>query len=725
MPTIAEALSLAFQHHQAGRLPEAETLYRQILQVQPDHPDALHLLGVIAHQVGQHDLAVRYISQAIASDRPRAEFHNNIGEAYRAQGKLEEAVGHYRQALALNPAYAEAYNNLGTVLREQGKLEDAAAHYRQALALKPGYTEACNNLGNALKEQGELEEAVAYYKQALALSPAFAEAYNNLGSALKEQGKLGEAVVQYKRALTLKPIFAEAYNNLGAVFLEQGQLEEAVAHYQQALALKPGYAEASYNLGNLWREQGKLEEAVGHYRRALALKPGHTEAYNNLGITLQEQGKLAEAIDCFRQALKIAPECVGAHSNLLLCMNYHPAYDSATIFEHHRQWNDQHARNLAPQSMPCFIGHKTARQLRIGYVSADFKRHPVGAFLEAVLSCHDKSQFRIYCYSGVVKADDVTLRIQAQADEWRNIAAICDEDVARSIRNDAIDILVDLSGHTAGNRLLVFARKPAPVQAAWIGYINTTGLDTMDYLIADNYVSPPDRAQQFTEELVRLPQNYLCVCPPQDAPPVLHCPALAKGYITFGCFNNLSKVNADAIGLWSKILGAAPNSRLILKNKSFNDTKTRETYRKLFMKSEITPGRVDLLGSSPHAELLAHYGQVDIALDTFPYTGGLTTLEALWMGVPVVTLAGTQFVSRVGMSLLSNVGLPELIAQSPEHYVELALQLSQDSDRRAGLRESLRARMAASPLCDAATFTRNLERAYRAMWRTWRGQAGK
>jgi predicted O-linked N-acetylglucosamine transferase (SPINDLY family) len=655
MPTISEAFNIALQHHRAGRLQEAEAIYRQILQVQPDHPDTLHLLGVSAHQAGRHDVAVAYISKAIGLNPKIAEFHLNIGEAYRAQGRLAEAVASYRQALALKPVFPEACNSLGIALRAQGHVGEAVAAYRQALALKPAFAEAYNNLGIALQVQGRLEEAAASYRQALALKPAYAEAYNNLGAALQAQGLLTEAVAAYRQALALKPAYAEAYNNLGAALQAQGELEEAVAMFRQALALKPDYADA--------------------------------------------------------------------HSNQLLCLHYRPASDPATMFAHFRAWHEQHARKLAVQMAPRGNRREPDRPLRIGYVSADFKRHPVGYFIEPVLSAHDKAQVRVYCYSMVRQADEVTVRLQAHADVWRNIVGMSDEAVAGLIRGDEIDILVDLAGHTAGNRLLVFARKPAPVQVTWIGFCTTTGLETMDYLLTDGFYAPPEGQRMFTEQLVRLPANHLCFRPPAYAPPVAPCPAARRGYPTFGCFNNLAKVNAAVVAGWAQILQRVPGARLLLKTHALTDRATRERYHKRFQAHGIVPERVDLVGPSPHAELLAQYGQIDVALDPFPYCGGWSTCEALWMGVPVVTLAGPSFLSCVGAGLLSSVGLPELIAQSVEQYVECAVELGRDVARLARLREGLRARLAASPLCDAVAFTRGLERAYRMMWRTWCGGA--
>jgi predicted O-linked N-acetylglucosamine transferase (SPINDLY family) len=685
MAQVAEILAIARQHHQAGRLREAEAIYRQVLQVQPAHPDALHLLGVIAHQAGQHTTAVSYISQAIAHNPGAAEYHNNIGEAYRAQGKLEEAIVAYRQALARRPNYPKVYGNLG----------------------------------NAYRAQGKLEEAIVAYRQALALQPDFAEAYNNLGATLATQGRLTDATAAYRQALAIRPDFPEAENNLGIALGGQGKLDEAIGCFQRALALKPEYSAAYYNLGNALREAGALEKAAAAYRKALALQSDYPEAGNNLGNVLKDQGRLDEAIACFRQALVLSPDFSDAGTNLLLCLNYHPQYDPETVFKQHTLWHEAHAKRFAPKRLPHLNSRDPERPLRIGYVSADFKRHPVGYLAEPVLAAHSKSEFRVSCYSTGTTVDNVTARIQARADAWRAICGVSDDDLARLIRADGIDILVDLSGHTAGNRLLVFARKPAPVQITWIGYVNTTGLQAMDYLITDRFISPPDVPQLFTERPIRLPGCFVCFRPPEDAPPVAPCPLLSRGYPTFGCFNNISKVNKEVVGVWSEILHRVPQGRLVLKSKALSDPGTREYYRGLFLERKLEPDRVDLLGSSPYAEYLASYGQIDVALDPFPFSGCMTTCEALWMGVPVVTLGGATFASRMGVSLLSNSEMADCIAASPQEYVELATRLGQDFDQLSRLRAALRERVRASALCDATALARGLEQAYRTVWRQW------
>ena len=409
----------------------------------------------------------------------------------------------------------------------------------------------------------------------------------------------------------------------------------------------------------------------------------------------------------------------GVCSNLLVCMNYLPDADPAPLYTEHLSYA---ARYAAPLSDEIGVHQNTRepeRRLRIGYVSADLRRHPTGYFLESVLAAHDPGQVEISCYSDTSTGDEITARLKASCSHWHDCAGLDDATLASRIRDDGIDILVDLSGHTAGNRLLVFARKPAPVQVAWLGYFNTTGLDSIDYGLWDSITVPAGSERWFSEKVVRLPHSRFCYTPPEYAPAVAPPPLLEKGYVTYGCFNNLAKLTPEVITLWAGLLQRVPGAHLILKWGSFKDTGVQRRYREMFQQHGIDPARIDLRGASPHGEMLAEYGDMDIALDPFPFSGGLTSCEALWMGVPVVTLAGELPVSRQTMGFLTLVGLSDLAATDLEQYLAIASELGRDTARLQNLRLSLRHTMQASPLCDAVTFTRNLEAAYRSMWRTW------
>jgi predicted O-linked N-acetylglucosamine transferase (SPINDLY family) len=784
MATISEALAIAIQHHQAGRLQVAEQIYRRILQVEPDQVDALHLLGVIAHQMGKHEVAVNYIRRAVGLSRGVAVLHNslgnvlkdqgkldeavvcycqalelkpdyaeansNLGVAFKDQGKLDEAVACYRRAMELNPDCAETHNNLGVALQDQGKLEEAIACYRRAVELKPGYAEAhCNlgnvlkergkldevvacyrrvlelkpdyaevhnNLGNALKDQGKLDDAVACYCRALALRPGYAEAHNNLGNTLKGQGKPDEAVACYRRALELEPDFAEAHNNLGAALKDEGKMDDAVACWQRALELKPHYAEAHYNLGGAFQGQGKPYEAVTCYRRALELKPGFAEAHCNLGNALKDQGELDEAVACYRRALALKPAYAMAHSNLLFALQYCAGVTAASLAEAHAEYDRRHAEPLRGTIERHANTRDRRGRLRLGFISPDLGRHPVGFFLVRVLENLRQDRQQTICYSDRFAKDDLTNRLQAAANHWRDVIGMNDERLAEQIRADRINILFDLAGHTAHNRLLVFARKPAPIQVTWAGYVGTTGLKEMDYLLADRYEVPEGTEHYYREQVLRMPEGYVCYDPPTYAPPVTTLPALDHGRVAFGCFNNPAKITPQVVEVWAKVLRRLPGARLVLKFKGWNDGGVARRFGEMFVAHAIDPGRLEFLGNSPHEELLAEYNRIDLALDPFPYSGGLTTCEALWMGVPVVTCPGETFANRHSLSHLSNVGLTETIAHDLDEYVELAVSLAGDLPRLAALRAGLRERMAASPLCDGKRFATQLMLMLQELW---------
>ena len=548
--------------------------------------------------------------------------------------------------------------------------------------------------------------------------PAYAEAHNNLGNVLKRQGKLEEAIVHYRQALALKPAYADAHNNLGNALRDQGNLEEAVAQYRRALALKPAYAGAHNNLGNALRDQGNLEEAVAQYRQALALKPDYAEAHNNLGIALSNQGRLHEAQASYKRALTIRPDDVVPHSNLIIGMIYDSASTPETIADELRKWNDKHARHLALRKAHG-NDRSLERRLRVGYVSADFWGYAAKHFILPLLSGHNRARVEVFLYSNEICADATIKHLQGLCDVWRSIVGMSDEAVAELISGDEIDILVDLSGHTAGNRLLVFARNPAPVTVTYLSSLITTGLSTMDYRLTDRYLSPSDSPEWFSEELVRLPGCFVCYEPPTDGPPVVPSPAAITGQVTFGCFNNLVKVTPALVSLWAQILRSMPESRLVLKDLTLVDSVQCRRYLDLFMNNGIDEKRIELLPRTSMPDYLGTYGRIDIGLDPFPYNGCTTTCDALWMGVPVVTLAGVMSYSRFGVSLLSNLGLEEFIAGTPEEYVKKAVGLAKERKRLAALRAQIRPRMAAAVLCDAKAFAHGVEQAYRRMWRRW------
>ncbi len=751
MPTIPEALAVAIEHHRAGRLREAETIYRQILAADPNHLDAWHLLGLIACQVGKHqagveciqraltlkpdwapahfnlgnawkdqgklDLAIACYQRALQLDPDYAEAHNNLGLAWRDHGDLDQAVACYQQTIRLRPGFALAHNNLGNALALAGKPDEAAACYQRALQLEPGYAEAHNNLGSVLKGQGKLDEAVACYQRALELEPGCAEVHNNLGNVFMDEGKLDEAAACYQRALRLKPDDADAINNLGNVFKDRGELDEAAACYQRALQRKPDYALAHYNLGLVCHDRGDLDEAVACYRQALRWDPAYAIAYNNLGNALKDQGNLGEAVASFRRAVELEPDVPTAHSNLLYTLVFCPGYDARAILEEHRLWSRRFAEPLARLIEPHSNDRSCHRRLRIGYVSPDLCDHAQSFFTAPLLSAHDHENFEITCYADVARPDEITARLRSLADVWRNIAGLTDEEVVRLVRQDRIDILVNLTMHMAGNRLLVFAHKPAPVQVSWLAYPGTSGLSTVDYRLTDPYIDPPGlHDHDYSEESIRLPDAFWCYDPLAGEPAVSALPAVENGSITFGCLNNFCKVNDSVLKLWAQVLKAVDGSRLLLLAPGGS---VRGRTLDLLEREGVRRDRVTFVARQPRPRYLELYHRIDIGLDTFPYNGHTTSLDAFWLGVPVVTLVGPTPVARAGLSLLTNLGLSELVAETPDQFVSIAVALAGDVPRLCELRATLRDRLRASPLMDAPRFARMVEAAYREMWRRW------
>jgi protein O-GlcNAc transferase len=681
--SLQQTFDLAIQHHQAGRFQEAERLYKQILAQQPTHIDALHNLGAIALQSRRYDIAANLLRQAIAVKPDFPEAYSNLGIALRNLGELDEAIAALRQAVSLNANFAEAHSNLADALKEKGAIDEAIAAYRRALALKPNLPEIHNNLGNALKDKGQVDEAIAEYRRAIALNPNLADAFNNLANALKDKGILDGAVAAFRRAIVLRPSFAEAYSNL-------------------AVAL---------------RDQGQLDEAIAALRRAIALKPDYYEAYNNLGSGLKDQGQLDQAIDAYRQSLTVRPMYTIADSNLIYTLHFHPAYDAQAIAEEHRRWNRQHAWPLRQFLLAHTNDRDPNRRLRVGYVSPDLRMHPVARFLLPLAANHDHGQFEIFCYSSVRSPDDITARLRSYADVWREVHGFSNEQTADLIRNDRIDILVDLSMHMAGNRMLLFARKPAPIQITYLAYCSTTGLETMDYRITDPHLDPPGRDESiYSERTIRLPRSYWCYESPMQGLEASPLPAAGNGLITFACLNNFCKITPDTVRTWAKLLKRVPRARLLLHAAPGSH---RQALTNELSQGGVDPNRLQFLDRLPLSDYLRQYEQIDIALDPFPYVGGTTTCDALWMGVPVVTLRGSTAVARGGGSILSNIGLSELIAESPEQYIQIATDLANDLPRLSRLRSQLREQMLRSPLMDAPQFARDMEAIYRRIWRDW------
>lgn len=687
MGSIRPLLSKAIEHHQAGRLAEAEAMYQDILKVEPSQADVLHLLGLVAHKCGKGALAEELLRWAICKVPANAAFHNSLGIVLRERRHFVVAIGSYGRAISLEPNSAETYNNLGNALKDYGQLATAIANFKIALTLRPEYAEAHNNFGLAQQVQSDFAVAERLYGQALILRPDYPEAYFNLGNVKQAQGRLNVAVTLYQKALKFKPEYPEAHSNLGIVLKDLGQLDEAIACLKMALTFQPGMAGTICSLGNVF-------VLTGYHGKAIA---------------------------CFRKALQIAPDYAGAHSNLLLAMQYLTTPEQAETPREQECFAARHEDSIKlnwPTHSNC---RQVNRRLRVGYVSPNFNRHSVAYFLEPILANHDRGSLEIFCYHNSTLEDSVTKRFISLSGHWLNCVSMTDIQLAQRITSDGIDILIDLAGHTASNRLTVFARKPAPIQISYLGYPSSTGLTAIDYRLTDIYADPPsDDDTQYSEKLLRLPKSFLCYCPPSDAPAVNESPAKKNGFVTYGSFNALQKISPAAISCWSRILLAQPGSKMILKTAGLGSIEARRHLLGLFNQHGISAARLDLLPQDDNFRRhLSRYQDVDICLDSFPYNGTTTTCEALWMGVPTITLRGDRHASRVGASLLSNCGLGELIAHNHDEYLLIAERLANEPDRLANLRRGLRQKLGNSPLLDGPGLTMTIESVYKDIWSTW------
>lgn len=566
---------------------------------------------------------------------------------------------------------------------------------------------------------GDLARAEALCRAVLKARPNCPQALYRLAKINLQAGLPSLAVAFASRAVALEPERPSYHLALGTALQAAGKLEQAEAAIRRALALAPADPEVHLGLAAVLTGQGRPSQAIEVLRGAAAAAPQSALLHVALAAAWMELGRAADALASFQRATERAPRWPYPHSGVLFTRHYVADADRAATFAEARRWGKRHADPLIAGAPPHANDPTPDRRLRVGYVSPDLRAHPVGQILRAVLAAHDRAQVEVFCYANCRRADLVGAELSDAADHWRGLLHLGDEAAAELVRADQIDILVDLAGHTADNRLLTFARKPAPVQALWLGYFDTTGMSSMDYLIGDHQVCPAGDEPFYVEKLVRLPDSFFCYSPPPSCPEVAPAPLLSRGHVTFGCFNNLAKITPDVVAVWARILRAVPGSRICLKYFGFDAADVRARYLGLFAANGVSADRVTLLGKTPYVAHLAAYGEVDVALDPFPYNGGMTTLDALWMGVPVISLAGDRFVGRMGASVLSAAGLPDLIAQSAEEYVDRAVRLADDGERLAALRAGLRDQLARSPLCDGARFARSLEAAYRAMWQEW------
>lgn len=736
----------------------AKEFYRQAIAIRPDHIAACNNLGSILFREKHFDQAMSYFQRALEADSHNAATQMNLGEVLQALGKMQDALTRYRRAVEIAPDNAATWLRLGDIQGDQGQHADAVTSYRRALDIEPGNAEANLNQGVALLELGQLDEAEQCLGRTLDIEPDSAEAHNNLGLAMKKRHKMDAALLCFQKALSIRPGFAAVHINTGSVLQALGQDEGAAESYQRALDINPNsaiahsnygsvlqrlgkinlaeasfrraleldprFAEAHNNLGVLFNRTNRLAESVASFERSIKIKPDYADAYANLGGVLKDLGRLAEATATLRRALEIDPDNVIAHNNLLFIYNYVADLPPGQLLADAKRFGEVAARLARPRARwqnPA----DPQRVLRVGFVSGDLSGHPVGFFLEGVLAAltsRPASRLELFCYPTLACDDETSARLRACCKGWHSAIGLSDEALAQRIAEDGIDILIDLSGHTAHNRLTMFAWKPAPVQVSWLGYFATTGVAAIDYFIADPWTLPPDQEIHFSEQIWRLPETRLCFTAPADDVAVGPLPALTNGYVTFGSFNNLSKMNDTVVALWAQVLNAVPDSRLFLKYQQLGEASVRQSTRDRFAAHGIKPERLILENYVPRSNYLAAYQRVDIGLDPFPFPGGTTTAEALWMGVPVLTLAGERFLSRQGVGLLMNAGLPDWITTDTRDYLARAVSHASDLPRLAALRDGLRVQVLDSPVFDAPRFARHFEAALREMWQKWCAQ---
>jgi len=683
---------------------------------QPQGPSRQQVDELLAiYNTGNFQLAENQ-AKAIIEKYPGHPFAWNVlGVAFRSMGRIEESLEPMLQSVRLNPHDAQAHNNLGVTLKDLGRLAEAEVSFREAIRFKPDLAAAHSNLGNALRERGRLTEAEASFREAIRFKPDYAAAHSNLGQALRDRGRLAEAEASNREAIRLKPDFAQAHNSLGVTLKDLGRLAEAEASFREAIRLKPDYAAAHSNLGNALRDHGRLTEAEASNREAIRLKPDFAEAHCNLGVTLKDLGRFAEAEASFRETFRLKPDDTIAHSAFLFSLNYIASLSPEAALEEAKRYGSLVSAKAQPKftSFPIEPG---PLRLRIGFVSGDFRNHPVGYFIEGLIKHLDQRQFEIYAFPTTPIADNLTKRISPYFRDWVSIYGMTDFDAASAIHERGIHVLIDLSGHTAHNRLKVFSYKPAPVQVSWLGYFATTGLPEMDFILGDPHMSPQSEQHHFTEKVWSLAETWFCLTPPSQSVQISTLPALTNDYVTFGCFGNLAKMNDQVVKTWSDVLQRVPNSKLFLKSGQLLDTKMIDAVQGRFISQDISVDRLILEGPSSRTAYYEAHNRIDMILDTFPYPGGTTSVDALWMGVPVLTLKGDRFLSHLGESIATNAGLTNWIAQDCDDYINKAITFVSDIQSLAAIRGSLRAQVLRTPLFDTQRFARNFSDALWGMY---------
>lgn len=745
--TIEQLLSIANQHVAAGRSGEARALCQQVIRMQPGSGRAWHLLGRCALLEKDERQAMDVWARALREEPSVREVRRDMAEVCSRRGELERAQEMYQGELALCAEDGLAWAGLGLVLRARGAMGEALAALQHAGELGIETSDVLTATGSVLEALGDAAGALTYFVRATLAEPALAEAFLGVGRQQLLAGERRAGMASLKRALKIDPELEAAYSLLGAELLELGDVAEAVKHFYLASAFgkdrdgwryvgdlygetvapdqqmerlrkaaeaKGADARAIFAWALMLQERYQFDAAIGSYRRLLEIDPQNFAAINNLGMLLNNKGQIAEALALFQRGVKAHPDNDKMHSNVLFTQLFDVAENERSRGEEARAWGRAFAEPLKRAWVPHHNARMTGKRIRVGYVSPDFRVHPVGRFVVPLIEGHDRARFEVVCYSGARMADEITTRCRAAADRWVDTAGMTDAAMAEHIRADGIDILVDLSMHMAHHRLLVFAQKPAPVQVTYLAYNGTTGMDAIDYRISDMHLDPMGRDESvYAEQTVRLPGSYWCYEPMAEVPTVNGSPAERLGYVTFGSFNNFCKVNRATLELWRQIMVEVPGSRLVMHTCEGDH---RPALLSFFQDAGLGAERIAFFDRIRAEFYFRMYHAVDVALDTFPYTGGTTTCDSLWMGVPVVSLVGEAGISRSGLSILNSVGLGDLAVNSRAAYVAAAVALARDITRLKSLRSDMRQQMRSSVLMNKTAFVTEMERAYRSMW---------
>ena len=674
------SLDLALSRYEAGDRPAARAAAEAALAQNPKNADALHLLAVLAQDENRQGEAEGFARRALALVPSQPLYLNTLGNGLVAQGRTAEAIAVLGEAVQAAPGQADIMFNLANAERTAGRYEDASETYRKVIALRPGHLGAYNNLALMLKALGDAESAATVLIEATARAPASVEIRFNLGNALHSAGRLDAAESAFRKVIELAPHHADAHVNLGVVLKEGGRPDEAEKLFRAAIALNPNMSQAYVGLADL-ADDGTMD-AVAHRRAVLALKP----------------------------------DLAAVRSSLLMCLQYAPGISREEIAAEHRTFGEIH-RSAAP---PMFVPHHDFapdRKLRLGVVSGDFRFHAMAFFALPVFKARPRDAFELVCYSTGAKVDHHTLSFRADADLWRDVRALSPQALAEVIVRDKIDILIDLSGHTPHNRLLAFALKPAPLQVAWGDYVDTRGLAAIDVLFGDPVQTPESDDRYYVERVVRFAPDYICYAPPDYAPPIAPPPVARNGCLTFGCFSEATKIGPASVAQWAAVLRAVPDACFLFNGYLWADAARQGKIISLFMDNGIGTDRIRFATGGDHAAFLAQYAEVDVILDTTPYSGGLTTCEALLMGVPVLTVPGDRFCGRHAAAHLINGGYPDGAAKNMDDLVAKAKAFAADHAGLTALRARLRKTFLTSRVCDVGTFAQDFYGALRTEWR--------